>query len=165
MSKTKTAQLGSIGRGTMRKEDLIPCFFYALEELDAETAKRIGAEYPFHKDDEPDYANEDADYMLEALSDALNDVAPPFAYFGANEGDGSDYGFWLSQDEIRDAIHDGCIVQVESGEDRTTSPGNGNGAARAQQDKDGGAEYYLSVTDHGNMTLYTLDGEEVWSVV
>lgn len=86
---------GSISHGTMRAEDIIPEFASVLKELDTEgkyddlisEAQNI-----------EDYNSDEADYILEDLSNALDYYAPEGHYFGAHIGDGSDYGFW--EDDI-----------------------------------------------------------------
>jgi hypothetical protein len=43
----------------------------------------------------------DLEYMiLEEMYDAMNEIAPPHHYFGSNEGDSTDYGFWVYWEEI-----------------------------------------------------------------
>jgi 2'-5' RNA ligase len=54
--------------------------------------------------DESEYwGDESANYFLEHLEDWLNTIAPKNTYFGANEGDGSDMGFWSVPDNEIDA--------------------------------------------------------------
>lgn len=96
----------SLSWGTMRDVDLYESFMPFLHEhapdewraicteysdviagLDAE-GNQVGAEYV-----------EGAEYLIEALFDAINEIAPEGTYFGAHEGDGSDYGFWSYEDE------------------------------------------------------------------
>lgn len=38
------------------------------------------------------------DFLYE-LFDTLNDIAPDGCYFGAHPGNGSDMGFWLTEEE------------------------------------------------------------------
>ena len=46
------------------------------------------------------YADQEAaGYVVESLFDLLDDLAPEGHYFGATEGDGSDFGFWQSDDD------------------------------------------------------------------
>jgi len=108
-----TELLGTVSHGTMRQEDLIPSFLGVLEELDKtrwqvlveghqDVLDRFGdlrlewvagsGEYI------PDDKIDSAHYLLDVLFDTLDDLAPEGYYFGANPGDGSDYGFWLAED-------------------------------------------------------------------
>jgi hypothetical protein len=48
------------------------------------------------------------------LMDALQTVCPPFCYFGANEGDGSSIGVWVSDDAIDEALRNKTMVKVDS---------------------------------------------------
>ena len=97
------AQLGSISTGTMRYHDLIPVFAGELERLDNE-GKYVGLIDRCNALTDEDYESNDIDTieeigdLSENLFDALDSFAPPYAYFGSHEGDGSDYGFWISWD-------------------------------------------------------------------
>jgi len=91
---------------TLRPEDLLPKFWSAAEScavwldrpqlLNAETlaslAKLVGED-----SSEADWDDEEAAATLEDLSLALDEVAPCGFYFGASEGDGAAYGFWLDE--------------------------------------------------------------------
>ena len=57
--------------------------------------------------------SEDAGYLLEELTDLLNEHAPAFTYFGAHEGDGADFGFWIDWDAIAYAARDAEVLLVE----------------------------------------------------
>lgn len=154
MGKTSVA-LGSVSHGTMRPEDLIPRFFDVLEQADKSRAESLEGDYPDilgpDAEDAEVWEQEDMDCCLDDLFNALDMVAPPFTHFGAHEGDGSDYGFWLSTESLEDAADDGTVVKVPAGD-----------IWPIQGDE---CEYVLEVNDHGNCTLYTLDGTEVWAVV
>jgi hypothetical protein len=94
------------------------------------------------------YESEASDYDLESLFDALNEYAGPYFYFGAHPGDGSDYGYWLSEGFEDD--FDGLKVS-----DTSEIPAKYRGEV-------------LHVNDHGNCTLYVKTARklhEVWSVV
>lgn len=97
------AEIGSVSWGTMRVEDLIPTFADELESLIA--AQQGRAEWEGHARlvaearAIEDFDSEEAACVWEALFDALEDFAPEGAYFGAHEGDGSDYGFWPIEEE------------------------------------------------------------------
>lgn len=87
----KTLAIGSVSWGTMREEDLIPRFISALEKVNKKLAVSKRAEYKklFR------YADSKAiqDLYIE-LFDLLDAYTPPYCYFGAHEGDGSDFGCW-----------------------------------------------------------------------
>ena len=86
-------QYGTVIHGTLRTQDLLEAF---SEELNL----RAGANQPESiallivaaQGIDPD--SDDAGYILEELFDTLNEYAPEGSYFGAHEGDGSDFGFW-----------------------------------------------------------------------
>ena len=85
----------SLSHGTLRNEDLIPEFAIFLEEhAESNYAKFIQNTHNFSVLMTENYDGEQAHYTLEDLFDALNDIAPDGCYFGAHEGDGSDFGFW-----------------------------------------------------------------------
>lgn len=93
-------------------------------------------------------SNKPAANVLESLFDALQTFAPPYAYFGAHEGDGSDYGYWLDS-SFADEF-DGLKV-----DDLSEVPDDYEGEV-------------LEVNDHGNMTLYVSSNgtyKEIWGVV
>ena len=89
-------ELGTVSHGTMRNEDLMSAFeqeikrlvtpesFYALRN-ERKGWKICGK---FWKSD---YVN----FLFEVLAS----IAPEDCYFGATEGDGSDYGFWKIEDD------------------------------------------------------------------
>ncbi len=204
------AKLGSISSGTMRSEDLIPAFIDALDDIREAIAIGSAGRHPGMTDqervdtvsrlddilgqieqrmnavgywDSPVQISED----LEDLFNALDQFAPPYCYFGASEGDGSDYGFWLSLDCLEEDCETGEVCKVEAGTDWCHWPflmaEYGLAAdtplgilADRLEDMDRtedadlvrrliDAKYILEVTDHGNATLYALDGSEVWSCV
>lgn len=158
MTNLVYGDIGSISHGTMRWEDLIPEFASTLKDL-AERQKKAA---PSFKNDFTDILKQ-ADYVCEnehqtdidpydvlyELMDYLGEFSPPFCYFGAHEGDGSDYGFWpLNETDMKKHIEncDGIIV-----DDLSEVP-------------EGFKGYVLLVNDHGNVSLYR-DNREIWSIV
>ena len=150
--KRKQYLIGTVSHGTMRNEDLIPKFVYILKQFSKgknkvqykeckEIEKRMKSENYFQ--------SEESDFDLEFLFDALQDYALPYFYFGSHPGDGSDYGFWLSENMEED--FDGIKVSDLSG-----------------VNKDYAGEI-LVINDHGNMSLYhkakTQNPKEIWSIV
>jgi hypothetical protein len=82
----------------MRNEDLIPAFATALHRLVNANGHNMPAVLGEVLDLNEQYESEEADRILSDLFDALNFYAPKGHYFGAHEGDGSDYGFWAIED-------------------------------------------------------------------
>lgn len=149
------ANLGSVSRGTLLPFDLIGIFGEALDALCDPKDQRdhwrlVGeAKEVTQWGDVPTIDEQQT--LLSDLFDALNEYAPPFAYFGAHEGDGSDFGFWVSTDAIESAVSDGELLSVS---DLSEVPDSWSGMV-------------YHVNDHGNGTLYTPRREwsEVWAVV
>ena len=143
--------IGSVSSGTMRNEDLIPAFVDALRKLAPNDDGFLDSvQGRIDEDEDGNYFDsEDANFDLDELFARLNKQAPPYFYFGENEGDGADYGFWFSKDAIRDDF-DGLRV-----DDTSDVPDDYTGEV-------------LHVNDHGNMSLYAAkDGEltEIWAIV
>lgn len=96
---------GTLVHGTHRPQDLIPAFLGKLDELAPEDrAVRIRELWPNLTRD-PDLADseeygEAVPDLIFALFDALDELAPEGWYFGALEGDGSDFGFWRTEESI-----------------------------------------------------------------
>jgi hypothetical protein len=94
-----------------------------------------------------------ASNIVNDLTDALNDIAPVYVHFGANEGDGSDFGFWPSIDSLEeDAEHGNGVIKVS---DTAAVPADYSG-------------HVMHVTDHGNVTLYSANAgklKEIWACV
>lgn len=94
--------IGTVSHGTMRPQDLIPCFLDVLSDVwpEAYDGYMVAAfsPIPAYVQDEGDdsewWASDDASYLLESLFDQLDEASPDGFYFGAHPGDGSDYGFW-----------------------------------------------------------------------
>lgn len=148
---TQYAQLGTIGHGTHNASSLIPDFVDVIRKFRPDfTLPEDVAEILDMDDDEvtPDQDQRLDEYLNEELWYAMDEFAPPFAYFGAHEGDGSDFGYWLSSDVsewLNEACRDGELTKCDE------LPDDPSG-------------HYLVVSDHGNMTLY-VDGQEIWGVV
>lgn len=93
------ATVGTISHGTLRTADLIMAFWSELDQLDpaqaAEFKRRDPEIFAWAEADEPDEPD-DAVYLLEDLHTSLSELAPTGCYFGAIDGDGSDFGFWFA---------------------------------------------------------------------
>jgi hypothetical protein len=152
----KHASIGSISHGTLRTVDLLETF---TEEL-AYHMQRNFKLLPFDEyarlvklteearnvdvDADTQDAAADADEIITELQDALNAFAPPYCYFGAPEGDGSDFGFWPCHDQIDE------LPRVK---DPNEVPDGGTG------------EDCVFVNDHGNVTVYGADGTVILELV
>jgi len=137
--------IDTIIEGTMRTEDLIPAFAEELKRLDEDKEYDDVVE---QAEAVTDYDCESSFYLLEELFDILNNFAPPYMYFGAHCGNGSDYGFWLSESIAED--FDGLKVA-----DLSEVPDSYEGEV-------------LLINDHGNTSLYVADKgklKEMWAVV
>lgn len=94
----------SISHGTLRPQDLLQAFANELERHDVgpraigNIAEARAWATLFDKDLVADHQQFAAQECLDTLIDALSDVAPAGTYFGAHEGDGSDFGFWPLED-------------------------------------------------------------------
>jgi hypothetical protein len=143
--------IGSISSATTRPEDLIPSLLWELQhqkpchrehrKLCTAIAARMATADYFDGDD----ASED----LQELFDALDQYSPEGFYFGASDGDGCSYGWWLSASFTEE--FDGLRV-----DDLSEIPRDYFGSI-------------LLVNDHGNTSLYTRARNyrltEQWSIV
>jgi len=138
---TRFPPIGEISSGTLRTEDLLDSFSWYLRRYG-------GAEYAALCDEaanvDPD-SDEAADVLAD-LGEALNTIAAPYTYFGANEGDGSCFGFWPADLENFDELRVSDTSEI---------PDDYCGAV-------------MHVNDHGNVTMYHADAgklECLWSCV
>ena len=144
--KDRTLSIGSVSSGTMREEDLIPCFLSVAEDLrlsreDRASVRRIRKASDV--DEDAEYWQDGASEDCSTLFDLLGRYVPEYCYFGAIEGDGAEYGCFVLDSAIDDGIHDGdVLVQDDS--------------YRGRQDviPVGFSGYLLRVSDHGNRSLY-----------
>jgi hypothetical protein len=122
MSK-RYAPIGTVSHATMRNEDLIDSFTRELEkamkEYKWQRQTSIVNAYGEYRQliKEARRCNHDDEHATDVVSelfDALNDFAPPYTYFGAHEGDGSDYGFWpyVDCESLQDASECGYRVDI-----------------------------------------------------
>lgn len=82
---------GTVIHGTLRTRDLIEAFGRELLRINP----KCNCEYVQALVDNPESGDE---FDLENLFDTLNYIAPEGYYFGAHEGDGSDFGFWQCEE-------------------------------------------------------------------
>jgi hypothetical protein len=152
----KYPHFGSVSHGTMLTEDLLPCFLNVLKDMpgSAATYDALIAE----AEECEDYATEEAAEIVNDLMDALNEYAPPYGYFGAHPGDGSDYGFWLDE-EFQQRMRDDGVLELGAGDEVPEDELPAKGKTRE----------VLFINDHGNAEFGYVDDAgkftEVWSVV
>lgn len=178
--KRRTGQLGTVSHGTMRPEDLIPAFLDVCDDLRLskadrktvqEISKRVEAgtvETVGGSAGTVDYYDGEATEDLSSLFDLLGNYAPPFCYFGAIEGDGSDYGFWTDLESLEHAVDEGEVLKESSNGMKTTYEIAGGFWTEADWEREHPAlkyTYRMVVSDHGNVTLYHRNGKEIWGVV
>jgi hypothetical protein len=159
----KPFQLGSISTGTLRQQDLLSAFtqtlislestkFYAevgpdsLELYHGSELVRQAPAMLDALDNTTAVSNPYVAEYLDWLTDALNELCPPFVYFGTHPGDGAAFGFWPDMDRLNEAMQRMGMAS-ESDEERL---------------EDG---VIVQVSDHGNVTVMDMDRNVLWSVV
>ena len=123
----KYADIGTVIHGTMKARDLIPAFLDEIERLGQHKIGTVihGAittKFPHSgiTDIIDSYINNADEYLdseeaeddIHCLMDELNSMAPPYVYFGAHCGDGSDFGFWPDWDAMEQAVLDREMIKV-----------------------------------------------------
>jgi len=143
-TQTSKVNIGTLIHGTLRNEDLFDAFANELERIGGKDAYE-SAVSDFPEDMSQILADdgEMASEIIFALTDALNDYAPPHTYFGTHEGDGSDFGFWGE-------IGDSCDEHVQINAEDFICIDH---------------QVHVNINDHGNVTTYDLNRNEIWSVV
>ena len=142
--------IGSISHGTLRTDDLLSAFADELDRLEVEGEYRdlvdeAQAMLTLLANGWTTLADtEESAGLVNALTDALGEYAPPYCYFGANEGDGSDFGYWPDWHQLDE------LPRVS---DPADIPEGGTG------------EDCAYVNDHGNITIYGADGAVIWDCV
>ena len=161
-------QLGSISTGTLRQQDLLSAFAQTLSSL--ESTKFYAEVGPdslelYHGselvrqapamldalDNTTAVSNPYVAEYLDWLTDALQELCPPFVYFGTLEGDGADFGFWADFDAVDESCarkHHRCTHNPETGE-------------IVLEDE----SVIVQVNDHGNVTVMDMERNVLWSVV
>ena len=177
METTHKVQIGSISEGTLRTEDLLEAFAWELRHL-AKTPSTSNASHiqlawlateMLEADDMDDESEEDASAignsgaaiisqrvykrwlieqgLVSELVEALQEYCPPFVYFGAHPGDGADFGFWPDWDALEEEMR---YAEDTDDDDTKYLPDS---------------SVLVEVNDHGNVTVFDMDGNVLWSVV
>ena len=150
MKKT-TLDIGSVSSCTMRTEDLIPAFVWECNHLRLSRSERATVREIEKRMRAPDYYDsEDSDYDLnEDPFTILDSHCPPYCYFGAHEGDGSDYGVWFASESFDEDCRSGEVLKVS---DLGEVPAGHSGMV-------------AQVSDHGNLELYRAVNGRLYSVL
>lgn len=101
---------GTVIHGTLRTEDLMRAFRDEIRRLCAvspdccwEADAWLEGRETYREYHEIDFTEEECeeygDILVGNLMDHLDRMAPKGWYFGAYEGDGSDFGWWRNSDE------------------------------------------------------------------
>lgn len=179
MTQIKPANIGSISHGTLRTGDLLNAFANEIEwQINRNGEYFSQPEHFLFRDKLNNLAGEafdmfdesgetllpekdesgEASEMVNELQDVLsNNFAPMYGYFGSHEGDGSDFGYWVNIDDVKDEV--------------------GFVSSKSQEFPDEdfrGA--WLHVNERGNCVLYVREvagagsddnyqDEEIWSLV
>ncbi len=140
--------IGTVSAGTLRTEDLLKAFVSELIRLDPESASMsdMGEALAFL---DGNIADEAPSELVDALQDILNELCPPFVYFGSHPGDGADFGFWPDMDRLEDFCRYTTLDLNTPGEYQV----------------DDGCDVIVQVSDHGNILVMDMDRQELWSTV
>lgn len=90
----------SVSSGTLKSEDLIPKFLGVLKTYGKDKYDKYIKENP-EVEDWKNLDEETMGWVVDELTDLLNEIAPDGCYFGASEGDGADFGFWSMSNESK----------------------------------------------------------------
>ena len=161
-----------VSTDTLRTEDLLVRYWQTAEQLGAELCTVLPALQHLVGEDsrESDWDDDMACGCLLQLGDILQDVAPSGFYFGASEGDGACFGFWLCEDWA-DALEDrgidcedpaGTAELIQAFEDHGIEAENlcdaYCGTADGYSEAQAGAAYAEELADGNGL----LDREPTW---
>ena len=141
-----TFHLGSISTDT---EDLLPAYAEALERLTGKQYEPVIAamEARAKRILRPDNVNFQG--LMEYLHDRLNELCPPFVYFGPAPDDPTSFGFWPDWDALDEALHNADA-------DHPGSP------IETRLEDDG---VIVHRYEPGEATVMDLDRQVLWSTV
>jgi len=139
-------QLGSISTGTLRTEDLLEAFASTLQQFNR-THPLLGEYLDIHANDAWD-SDKAADLLNEGFFNALQEICPPFVYFGTLEGDGADFGFWPDMESLDYERNYWGEETAEWNEEHLVNH-----------------DLLVHISDHGNVTVMDMERNVLWSVV
>lgn len=98
-----------VSSGTLRTADLVPAFYGALVQANCAqgivrfVSLSLAARVWLKADRDGAFDAEEHDGigmdLVSQLMDALSELAPAGCYFGAHEGDGACFGFWVNYED------------------------------------------------------------------
>lgn len=91
---------GSVSEATLVARDILESILRFLGAASESAAVELSVQIA-HAERARD-ADDEIDYLLEEVTDALSEAAPDGMYFGSHPGDGADFGFWWEEQEERD---------------------------------------------------------------
>lgn len=153
--------IGSVSSGSLRTEDIIENVLWYVRNTKAPNVA-IPSDIVKEAQDfldalQADEVSEDtetdsSEFLNDTLIPALDEISPPYFYFGSHPGDGADFGFWLCEDwRTMARENDTPVVSDDS---------------QLPEDFSGGD--WFQVSDHGNLTLNVREkgiDSEIWSIV
>ena len=164
-------QLGSISTGTLKTEDLLEAFLPYLnkENEHAQEAQavleRIATDtWPPGIDNLEQYLTEfNTSELLDIIMDELQELCPPFVYFGTLEGDGADFGFWPDMNRLDEALYNQTGAPHLDNVPSYCLPMHQDypyGEITLEDDS-----VIVQLSDHGNVTVMDMERNIIWSVV
>lgn len=155
-----TFQLGSISTGTLKTEDLLEAFLPYInpESDDAKEAQAVleriaNNDWPQGVEDWEQYQIEfDTADLVQSIIDQME--CPPFVYFGAHPGDPADFGFWHAVEQLEEALRYRSVPVDDS-----------EPCGESHENWIEEENVLVHVNDHGNITVYDMEHNELWSCV
>lgn len=165
--------IGTVSHGTMRPDDVLPAMMEALDSIKHDIAADVrqddtaeDTEYRIktvgmidnvlgameaRQEDDGYWNDEQAVWDMDEVAQLLESFSPPYVYFGAHPGDGSDYGFWPAHESAHEDAQNG---ELPSGDELPDEAPDG--------------QLFLHVNERGNIELYRREGdrwESIWVIV
>lgn len=144
-------QLGSISTGTLKIDDLLEATATTLNNLGSTVTTDT---HTWEYDDE---------MLLSIYMEALNELCPPFVYFGTHPGDGADFGFWPDMNRLDEELYNQTGAPHLDKVPSYCLPMHQDYPYGEIELKDDNVIVQLS--DHGNVTVMDMERNVIWSVV
>jgi hypothetical protein len=95
--------LGTVSRGTMVVQDIVPRCLFVLRTVDTEAAELLEERWRETPEEE------EQEFCFETLWNVMQKHCAPYTYFGPHRGNTSDYGVWVDVDEIDSDVESGDL--------------------------------------------------------